>query len=197
MLSPEAVLQVIDALNDSGSPYILTGSLATNLYRPPRSTMDGDFVVEMNANQLEQLFRRLGALFDREPQMAFETVTGKLQHKLRHRESKFLIEIFEANMDDPHERARFERRRIAQIDGRSGYVTTAEDVLVQKLRWFARIRRDKDRGDILMVMASRWDALDWAYIEGWCHEHQSLEMMRQLKAIAPCSSFSTSTARSC
>jgi len=181
MYSPQAVMQVLDLLNESGSPYLVTGSLASNVYSTPRSTLDADFVVEMDPNELERFFSGLNHGFERESQMAFETVTGKLQHRFRHRQTNFLVEIFEARMDDPHERSRFERRRSGDVEGRIGFVPTAEDVIVQKLRWFKQIRRLKDREDVLGVLAYQWKTLDWQYLEHWCGQHETLDLLNDLK----------------
>lgn len=179
--SVQAVLQVIDALNAEDAPYIVTGSMASNLYCTPRSTIDADFVVEMGPDQLERFLKTLQPEFEREPQIAFETVTGKTMHKLRHRDSEFLIEIFEANMDDPHERSRFQRRRAGNVEGRTGFVPTAEDVVVQKLRWFKQIRRLKDREDVRLVMIHQFNVLDWTYLEHWCREHETLQLLDEVK----------------
>ena len=181
ILSPDAVLKVIDSLNVIGAPYIVTGSLARNVYSTPRSTLDADFVVEMDSQQLSTFFAMLNADFRRDPQTAFETVTGKTQHKLCFRKSNFLIEIFEADPSDPHERSRFERRRAGEMEGRTAFIPTAEDVIVQKLRWFKQIRRTKDRDDARDVMVHQWNVLDWSYIERWCQEHQTLFLLEEIK----------------
>ena len=179
--SPDAVLAVIDALNGMNASYILTGSLATNVYCVPRSTLDADFVVDLIPERLEKFFASLGANFVREPQMSFETVTGKAQHKFRYRPTKFLVEIFEARMDDPHERARFDRRRAGPVEGRTAFIPTAEDVIIQKLRWFKQIRRTKDRDDVRNVLNEQWNALDWKYIERWCGEHGTSDLLNEIR----------------
>lgn len=45
----EAVRQALRALNASGMPYVLSGSLASSLYAVARATKDADFAVETNA----------------------------------------------------------------------------------------------------------------------------------------------------
>ena len=181
MLSIAAIGRVIDELNRLQVAYVLTGSLARNVYCSPRATIDADFVVVANPKQLQQLFQQLKDEFQLEEQMAFETVTGKTQHKLRHRASRFLIEIFEARLDDPHERSRLERRQPLSFERYTTYVTTAEDVIVQKLRWYKQIRRGKDRDDTIEVMMYQWKNLDWPYIEQWCVDHGTLELLTELK----------------
>ena len=178
--SPETVGMVIDALNESGAPYIITGSIASNAYGQPRATIDADFVVNASHDALEAIFRRMSATLRRDPQVAFESVTGKVQHKFRHPETAFAIEVFEANMNDPHEQSRFARRRPETLMGKPTYFPTAEDVIVGKLRWLKRINRAKDRNDLLLVLKRQWDTLDWAYIRRWCGEHTSLSLLEAL-----------------
>jgi hypothetical protein len=180
--SPEAVGLVIDALNDLRAPYLITGSIASNAYGEARATIDADFVVDTDSAGIQQLRQALSQRFLPEPQLAFETVTGKVQHKFRFAATKFMIEIFEADLNDPHERARFERRRPETLLGRPTFFPTPEDVLVQKLRWFHRVRRSKDQDDVEKVMMHQWPVLDWPYIERWCAEHGSLAEFIRIRA---------------
>ena len=152
---------VIDALNDIGSPYLVTGSVASNAYTLPRGTIDVDFVLDVRGDEISQLRGRLREQFVSDEPMAFETVTGKVQHKFRHRSTQFLVEVFEARLDDPHERSRFDRRVIQRFAGRPTFYPPAEDVVIQKLRWYKPLRRTKDRADCIAVIRSQWHSLDW------------------------------------
>lgn len=181
MWSPDAVGMVIDALNQLGSNYIVTGSLASNAYGEPRGTIDADFVLHVKSDEMQRLRKLLKAHFVAEEQMAFETVTGKTQHKFRYAPTKFLIEVFEADLSDPHERSRFDRRQPSTMVGRPTFFPTAEDVIVQKLRWFKRIRRAKDRDDVRNVLIHQWKTLDWQYLEHWCREHETLDLLNEIK----------------
>jgi len=180
--APEALAAALDALNAVGSPFMLTGSIASSAYGEPRSTIDADFVVVVEGDEVAEIAKRLSGDFEREGQVSFETVTGKVQHQFRHRSSKFLIEIFEADLSDPHEQERFERRKKVSLLERSAWFPTAEDVIIQKLRWYAKIRRNKDRDDLARVMQVQWDNLDWAYIERWCGKHDTIELFQQIRS---------------
>ena len=181
MHSPDAVAFVIDALNSLGSAYILTGSVASSAYGEPRSTLDADFVLEVKGDEMNRLRRMLESEFESEPQTSFETVTGKAQHRFRHRRTKFLIEVFEARFEDAHERSRFGRRTLASFAGKKTFFPTAEDVVVQKLRWFKQLRRTKDRDDVVKVILVQWNTLDWRYIQNWCQEHETLEILEKVR----------------
>jgi predicted nucleotidyltransferase len=62
----EFLRKLAAALEGSGVPYMLTGSLASSLYGVPRATNDIDFVISPTRAQLGsllQFLKRLGFLF--------------------------------------------------------------------------------------------------------------------------------------
>lgn len=181
--SPQAVQAFIDALNDEGVAYLVTGSLVSNSYGEPRVTFDADFLIEAAPDAVSRIALRLGPDFIRESQMSFETVTGKVQHKFLHRPSGLLLEAFELS-DDAHDQERFARRKQVSFLDRTTWFPTPEDVIVQKLRWYALRSRDKDMRDVTFVIARQHDSLDWPYIEKWCREHGSAGHLEAARAAA-------------
>src|SRR5437870_6561146 len=87
-------LRVADALFASGIAYLITGSFASNYYGIPRSTKDADFVIQLGGALGEEFGQRLGGEFILDPQLSFETVTGTYRQYVRHRRSRFKIELF-------------------------------------------------------------------------------------------------------
>ena len=110
MNSDTIVLEVIDALEAAGVPYMLVGSFSSNLYGVPRSTKDADFVVQLGETPITAITGRLSPGFSLEPQMSFETITGTYRYVVRHAASAFSIEFFQLS-NDPHDIERFARRR--------------------------------------------------------------------------------------
>lgn len=102
---------------------------------------------------------------------------------IAHHASGFKIELFLLS-DDPHDRARFERRRQADFEGVLTWLPSAEDVVVTKLRWSNGGRRKKDILDVEQVLEVRWQQLDLAYIRGWCDQHGTRELFENLLADA-------------
>ena len=51
---------------------------------------------------------------------------------------------------------------------RTVWLPTAEDVVVQKLRWSKLGARMKDFLDARAILQVRGDRLDWGYIDSWC-----------------------------
>jgi hypothetical protein len=184
MTSDELASRVIDTLNASGLAYMTVGSLSTNFYGIPRSTRDADFVVQASAESITDLARRLGPPFRLDPQLSFETITGTSRYVFTVSDSPFRIEIFLLS-DDPHDQSRFGRRVVREVEGRALSLPTAEDVIITKLRWSRRGKRQKDLDDVRNVIGVQYKKLDWPYIESWCVQHGTRELLDQICASLP------------
>jgi len=182
--SDDLASRVIDALNASEIPYMVVGSLSTNVYGVPRATRDADFVVQASARSIAELARELGSPFRLDPQLAFETITGTSRYVLTVADSSFKIELFLLS-DDQHDQARFGRRVARDVDGRIFCLPTVEDVIITKLRWSQRGKRLKDVDDVRNVIAIQGNALDWSYVESWRDRHGTREFLEQIRASIP------------
>ncbi len=171
MTNLEAVAHVADALESLQVEYVIVGALATNVYGIPRATNDADFVVALEAGNLSQLISELGDSFRLERQMRLEPLTGTARNNISFVPTGFLIELFRLS-DDPHHQELFARRIRLPVPelGRDVWLPTAEDLVIQKLRW----GRDKDRVDAVNVVAVQSDTLDVNYIRAWCAMHETV-----------------------
>jgi hypothetical protein len=158
--SDEATVAVIDVLQSLDIPYLLVGSLASNLYGIPRSTKDADFSVQVQPGDIRAIVARLGPQFRLDPQVSFETVTGTMRHVVNVVGNPYRVEFFCMN-DDPFAQERFARRRRSPFLGRQAFVPTPEDVVVTKLRWALSLNRPKDVEDARGVIAVQGERLDW------------------------------------
>jgi hypothetical protein len=169
-------LRVVEALDACGIGFLLTGSFASNYYGIPRSTKDADFVVQSQRAVGPEFAKELGEDFLLEPQLSFETNTGTFRQVLRHKKKTFKVELFLLSQD-PHDQARFSRRRAVQLFARQVWLPSPEDVIITKLRW----ARGKDQEDARDVMAVQHDKLDWPYIADWCRRHGTLPLMEDIR----------------
>ena len=177
MTSEEFLRAVFDALIALDVPFMVSGSLASNFYGVPRSTQDADLVVEFARLPLAAFAAQLGEPFRPDTQLAFETVTGSRRLIVRAVDSPFEVELFDLT-DDPHDRERFARRLEVELFGRRVAVPTAEDVVVNKLRWWKLAGRRKDFEDARNALAVQ-TTLDMQYLERWCRE---LDLLNELDA---------------
>jgi hypothetical protein len=180
MTLEELVQRLIVALDASGISYVLVGSLSSNYYGVSRSTQDADIVVSCPAGKITELLRALGEEFERDPQMAFETVTATSKVLLRVKQTGFQVEVFFLSNDE-HDQQRFTRRRRVNVFGREAFLLSVEDVLVTKLRWLHLAGRRKDEDDIRAVMRIQQNSVDWPYVESWCDRHGTRELLDRLR----------------
>lgn len=183
----EATRRVVEKFVELGVNHMVVGGLSSNAYGIPRSTKDADIVLAVDAKTLFDVAQQLGTEFVIDDQGTFEMVTGTMRYHLRVPAIAFEIELFMLSTD-PHDLARFERRRrvfSSQI-GCEIIVPTAEDVIIMKLRWAKIAKRGKDSEDVRDVIAVQGDeALDWDYIHHWCGLHETRALLDEIRASIP------------
>lgn len=183
-MNNEATLSVVEALEACDIPYMLVGSYSSNAYGVARSTQDADFVIELGEMSIGELGRRLSPSIRIDPQMSFETVTMTRPYVAEVVGTPFKIELFLLN-DDPHNQARFRRRRQARLMGRAIWIPTAEDVIITKLHWSFLAHRSKDRDDVRNVIAVQGERIDWDYVHRWCEQHGTRALLDEIRASIP------------
>ena len=170
MTIEDAAILAIDACQSEGVEYMLTGAFAYGIYGIPRSTMDVDLVLSIQKPQ--EMFKVLKALETEVlfgDQQVFDTLTFGRRWVGKVRKSpEFQIELFELFEDD-FVMAQFQRKKeLKSVQlSRTVWVPTAEDVVVQKVRW----AREKDLGDAVDVVAVQGvEGLDMQYVREWCEK---------------------------
>ncbi len=184
MTGAEATAAVIDALEALSFPYMLVGSLSSNIFGIPRSTKDADFVIQSGGVTLFDLVARLGPSFRLEPQVQFETITMTTRQVVQIDEIPFVIEFF-CLSDDPHDQERFRRRQRVEIPGHKVFVPTAEDIIITKLRWSTQGQRSKDAEDARGIIAVQGDRLDLRYVREWCERHGTSALLDEIRRSIP------------
>lgn len=162
-----AVYKLLESLNQHAVPYMLVGSFSSNAYGEPRSTKDADFGVQFSPLTRAAVIDALSGEFIIDDPITFETITWHTRQILKVPSIPFEIELFDLS-DEPFDRSRFERKVKTSIGGHEVWLPTAEDVIVQKLRWASLGNRGKDLLDALGVAKVRRDKLDRDYIDFWC-----------------------------
>jgi hypothetical protein len=180
----EALISLLSVLERLDVPYMVTGSYATNVYGLPRSTKDADVIVEAESDLIFDALDQLRPPLRPNPQLLFETVTATRRWIVEIESSPFVIEVFLLN-NHAFDRSRFDRRGKHEfLTGVEAWLPTAEDVIVQKLRWVALNRREKDFSDACNVMMVQARKLDWPYIERWCAELGASDILAEARAMA-------------
>ena len=185
MTIEELAKSAIDLCESLDVEYMVTGALAFNFYGIPRATKDVDLVIDVsNPSAISSIIKGLEPAISFGGQVQFDTITwGKRYIGRPVGTTALSIELFEL-FDDPFVMSQFKRRvqiPSAQLT-RKMHIPTAEDVVVQKLRW-ARSKDLQDARDVLAVQDPA--RLDMAYVEKWCAEHATIERLKDILESLP------------
>lgn len=185
MNGTDALISLIRTLEKAKVPYMIVGSYSSNFYGIPRSTKDADILVNSDHADWGKLTSILPPDLELDQQSSFEMVTSTRKELIKVKNSPFEIELFYLSKD-AHDSTRFDRRQKVEImPGVAACLPTAEDVIIQKLRWCRSAKRAKDFADVVAVLQVQGpERLDWPYIENWCAKHQTLDLLAEAKTKA-------------
>ncbi len=144
MAQDELLRRVVQALEDLGIPYFVTGSIATIFYGEPRFTNDIDIVVSLSAKNASLLVEEFSSPdFYISEEAAKEAVGREGQFNLIHPGSGLKVDFMVAE-STPFNKSRFARAvRVQAQPGFEASFATPEDVILMKMEYFRRGGSDK------------------------------------------------------
>ncbi len=161
--------ELIEVFNCNQVPYAVLGGVAVRAYSIPRATYDVDFCLSVEPAQLPALFAAIEELGYTIPDVYqqgwTDTVGGMPLVKVRLYVEGKSIDADVFLTDTPFQHSAMSRRVLANVEGQTAYVVTAEDLILFKLI----ADRPRDRIDVTDILFSQGE-LDWHYIETWAEK---------------------------
>jgi len=171
--------RLVDALNNAGIPYMLSGSIGSSFHGQPRATNDVDIVIAPTETQLYSFLQSLG----KDYYVSIESARDALK-----RQSAFNVIDMQAGWkadfiirrQRPFSKEEFQRRQKVSIMGLDTWIVSAEDMILIKLEWAKNSKSDRQLEDALNVAIVQFDRLDGDYLHKWAKELQVESSLKQL-----------------
>lgn len=159
--------EVVEILEDSGVPHMLTGSLASAYYATPRATQDVDLVIDTDPAALERVVVKLSeAGYYVDKAAALAALESKGQFNAIDPGGGWKVDLI-IKKDRSFSRTEFDRRISASMLGVEVSLASLEDVLLAKLEWSQMGDSELQRRDVVQLLERAGERLDVAYVERW------------------------------
>jgi hypothetical protein len=177
------IAELFRTLEQLEIPFVVGGSFASGAWGNPRQTNDLDIAVQITSAHAEDLVAALG----NDWMASADEIRGTLAEtdefrmfQLLHVPSVFKVDVFVPHRDGFSE-STFRRAETVDFLGVSSPCLSAEDIVIQKLRWFELGNRVSDRqwNDIVQVLELRGNRLDESYLEEWCSHFGLSQSLRE------------------
>lgn len=166
-------------------PYMITGAWSVIFYGRPRASHDIDFVVELhqeNLNKIMDVFGQLPEEFLVQAESIPEAVAKKSIFQVLHLPTMLKLDFWILT-DEEFDKSRFQRKKMVKILGQSMEIASAEDTILQKLRWYKMGKIEKHLVDAAFVYQIQQKNLDKTYLELWVKKLKLEKLHRELLKI--------------
>jgi hypothetical protein len=150
--------------------FLVGGSLASSAHGVLRATLDVDLVIRIHPRQVKTLADALGPDWYADVEQARELISRGRAFNIIHRATGLKFDLFPAYQDFHDAQLRRAQLQPIHFEGEpvTCPVSTAEDILLAKLRWYADGGEVSERQwrDIFGILATN-PKLDFEYINVW------------------------------
>jgi hypothetical protein len=175
----EFAIDAIHRLNRSGVAYFVTGAMASNYWGIPRTTHDLDFVVQLSDESIPKLLREFRDDFSLDEQAMRAALAPPYQFNAIDNRSTFKIDFWTLR-SQPFEMSMFQRRVQVTFSGEQTWIASAEDIILQKLRWNMLTPSEQQIVDAAGIAAIQSESLDRDYLTKWARELGVNEKLNKL-----------------
>ena len=172
------IAAVFESLN---VPYMIGGSVASTVWGEPRFTLDVDFVCALKSDQILPLKRILGDAWYADESAIREAVSKRSSFNMIRLKRMVKVDVF-VPPDTGFDASKWKRVRYETLDPGSPHqvcVTSPEDIVLQKLRWFRSDGEVSDNQwrDVTALLRIQAGRLDEEYLDNWAKQLELLELL--------------------
>jgi len=156
--------KITDVLNESHTPYMLSGSVAMSIYIVPRATRDFDFIIHLEPKNIDRFIEHFKDGYYCDKDAIQDAVKRRSMFNIIDHASGFKAD-FVVLKDEPFRQEEFNRRKKVDFFDKAIYVVSPEDLLISKLIWIQEYQSAQQAEDIKNL--SVIENMDWPYIKKW------------------------------
>lgn len=179
------LINISSFLDNHKVPYMLTGALSVVYYGRPRASHDIDFVVEIERSEIKRVLKVLQELpieFSVNPDSVEEAIEKKGIFNIIYRPT-FLKLDFWLLTDAAFDKERFKRKCRVKLLDHFMTISTPEDTIIQKLRWYKEAQIEKHIVDAAFVYQIQKKELDLKYLNNWINKLKLTKFFNKLGKI--------------
>ena len=182
MSQQELLAKVIQALDDAGIEYMVSGSVASSLQGEPRSTHDIDIVAAIKKTAVKKLTRAFpGPDFYLDEQSILDAINKQSMFSLIDVNKGDRVDFWVLTQE-PFDQSRFSRRYVEKVMGMRIEVSSPEDTILMKLRWGKLSGgSEKQFTDALRVYEIQYQKLDMDYLHTWAKKINVERVLQRLQ----------------
>jgi len=177
----DIALDVGGKLDAIGVSWLIGGSVASSLLGEPRATADVDLVADLRERHVSRLCAALAPDYYVDEDVVRWAVATRRSFNAIHQATITKVDVFCAK-DDELSHEQFARRLVLEVRGHAVPLSSAEDIIIQKLLWFEAGGRVSDRQwrDALGVLRVRAGTLDLEYLQRHAGNQGLTDLLRKL-----------------
>lgn len=175
----EFLLRVVEAMQQAGIAYAITGSWASTTYGLPRTTHDLDVVVTISADQAIALSRSFEPPVYADAVSMAEAALVGTSFNIVDPISGLKVDFWPLQ-DQTYAQQQFDRRRQVALFGRAVWMLAPEDVILAKLLWYRQSESETQMRDCMTVWRVQKDALDQDYLRRWAAQLNLTELLNRV-----------------
>ena len=160
----ELLRMATTALEENGMSYMLSGSLAMNVYTVPRMTRDIDIVVHLEKSDVDTILQIFKDGYYFSTDAIHEAIRTDGMFNIIDFKSGQKIDFIIRKKTEFHLNE-FNRRRKIDAYGFPMWIVSVEDLVISKLIWIQELQSDTQMRDIGNLMDV--DEFDKDYVSHW------------------------------
>ncbi|MEZ4827195.1 MAG: DUF6036 family nucleotidyltransferase [Bacteroidia bacterium] len=159
----QALKKIVDALTIEKIEYMIVGGFAVSYHNRARTTNDIDLILQIS-------YRDVGKILTYFPEwMEFkESFESDIKRGMLFNLTDFNTGIrydFMTLQDTEYGKVAFERREKVSFWGVQCNISSREDLIISKLKWYQLSQSEKQMDDLRFLFIDK--TLDWDYIRDW------------------------------